>query len=524
MRFLLTHIIMKRFLLSFTSLMCFLASIAQLPEDVLKYSYFPQHGSARNMAIGGAMGSLGGDINALFVNPAGLGLYKTRELVLSPGFMFNNNKADFRGSNTTSNKSAFDIGTSGLVLGFNSPNSKWTNQAFSFGINQTANFNNYVSYKGLNNQSSYSEQFSEQIHYSNLTLDEALNNPGFAYGTAPAIYTFLVDTFSNGSGGYNIKGLPELLLEKGIALEQQKTIDTKGGIYELALGYAANMDDRFYVGGSLGIPIVNYQRFTKYTETDPSGDPNNNFNSFELNDYLTTKGFGINARLGVIFKPQDAVRLGLAIHTPTFYTLTDHESTDLTSNTEQYAGINKVSSTFFTGDQEGKTLYTASTPWKAIFSGSYVFREVNDIHRQRGFITADIEYIGYPGSNFKADGENITSEDLQYYNDLKSVIKNSYKSAVNYRLGGELKFNTIMFRLGGSYYGNPYKGQDLQSHLMQVAGGLGYRNHGIFVDLTYVHNLNKDVNFPYRLSDKQNTYAMQQNTRGNILMTVGFKL
>ncbi len=524
MRLLLTDNIMKKFLLFAGAMICFFASMSQLPEDVLRYSYLPQHGTARNMAIGGAMGSLGGDLNALYVNPAGLGLYKTRELVLSPGFMFNNNKADFRGTDTKSNKSGFDLGTSGIVIGFNSPNSKWTNQAFSFGISQTANFNNYVSYRGLNNQSSYAEQYAEQLSQSNLSPDAALSEPSFAYGTAPAIFTYLVDTFPNGSGGYNVKALPEFLLEKGIALEQQKTIETKGGIYELALGYAANMDDKFYIGGSLGIPIINYSRTTQYKESDPSGDPNNNFDYFELNDHLTTKGFGINGKLGVIFKPQEAIRLGVAVHTPTFYTLTDRETNNLTTNTEGYGGLRYVSSDTFTNNQPGKTLYTATTPWKAIFSGSYVIREVNDTRQQRGFITADIEYVGYPGSNFKADGQTVTSEDQQYYNDLKTIINQSYKSAVNYRIGGELKFNTIMFRLGGAYYSNPYKDNSLQSHLAQISGGLGYRNHGIFVDLTYTHNLNKDVNFPYRLSDKPNTYAMQQNTRGNILMTVGFKL
>lgn len=516
---------MKKIFLSAAATIGFLTSMCQLPEDVLRYSYFPQHGSARNMAIGGAMGSLGGDINALYVNPAGLGLYKTRELVLSPGVIFNSNKANFRGTDTKSNKSGFDLGTSGIVIGYNGRNSKWTSQAFSFGISQTANFNNFVSYKGQNNQSSYSEQFAGQLQQSGLSLDEALNTQAFAYGTAPAIYTYLIDTFPNGAGGYNIKGLPEFLLEKGIALDQQKTIETKGGIYELALGYAANMDDKFYIGGSLGIPIISYSRFTKYRESDPSGNADNNFDYFELNDYLTTKGFGVNGKLGVVFKPEEAIRIGLAVHTPTFYTLTDKETTDLTSATENYTSqaVRKVSSTQFTGD-EGKTLYTATSPWKAIFSGSYVIREVNDTRRQRGFITADIEYVGYPGSNFKADGENITSNDLQYYEDLKSVIKASYKSAFNYRLGGELKFNTIMFRLGGAYYSNPYKDNALQSHLAQVSGGLGYRNHGVFIDLTYVHNLNKDVNFPYRLTDKANTYAVQQNTRGNVVMTVGFKL
>ncbi len=518
---------MKKFLLSSGAFLCFLVAMSQSPEDVLRYSYFPQHGSARNMAIGGAMGSLGGDINALFVNPAGLGLYKTREFVFTPGFNFNSNKADYRGSNTSASKSAFDIGTSGLVIGFNSPHSKWTSQAFSIGINQTANFNNVVSYKGTNNQSSFSEQYAEQFRNSNSTIDQALNNPSFAFGTAPALYTYLVDIFKDpNSNDSVVKALPEFLLEKGIALNQQKTIATKGGIYEIALGYAANMDDKFYIGGSLGIPIVNYQRLTSYTESDPSGNTNNNFDNFKYNDTLSTKGFGINARLGVIFKPQDYLRFGLSVQTPTYYTLTDRERSGLTANTENYTPYKVINaySELFTGGEEGKTQYTSLTPWKFIASGSYVFREVNDTRRQRAFITADIEYVGYSGSNFKADGQTVTAEDQQYYSDLKAVIKNQYKGAFNYRLGGELKFNTFMFRLGGAYYSNPYKDLELKSNIVQGSGGVGYRNHGVFIDLTYVHNLTKDVNFPYRLSDKANTYAVQQNTRGNLILTVGFKL
>ena len=58
---------------------------------------------------------------------------------------------------------------------------------------------------------------------------------------------------------------------------------------------------------------------------------------------------------------------------------------------------------------------------------------------------------------------------------------------------------------------------------MQVTGGLGYRNHGIFIDIAYVQNINKDVNFPYLLSEKANTYAVQNNKRGNLLLTLGFK-
>jgi hypothetical protein len=106
---------------------------------------------------------------------------------------------------------------------------------------------------------------------------------------------------------------------------------------------------------------------------------------------------------------------------------------------------------------------------------------------------------------------------------LKEVIKDEYKGAFNYRLGGELKLHTVMFRLGGAYYSNPYRRKEISSNIMQASGGIGYRNHGMFIDLTYVHNLTKDVNFPYRLGDKDNTFAMQRNTRGNVLMTLGFK-
>ena len=265
------HGLIRRIMIKITSsillILSFFIGFAQSPEDILRYSYLPQHGSARSMAIGGAMGSLGGDISTLFTNPAGLGMYKTAEFVITPAFVFNNNKADFRGNNTSGvTKSGFDLGTSGMVFGFNNPYSKWTNQAFSFGVNQTANFNNLVSYSGQNNYSSYSEKFVEEISKSGEQIDYFLNtNTPYSFGSSLAVYTYLVDTFSNNGNGVMIKGLPEFLLDKGIALNQEKRIETKGGIYELGLGYAANMDDKIYVGFGMGIPIVNYQRnsFTK---------------------------------------------------------------------------------------------------------------------------------------------------------------------------------------------------------------------------------------------------------------------
>src|ERR1700733_4794237 len=68
---------------------------AQLPEDALRLSWTTPSGTTRQQAIGGAMGSLGGEISATFVNPAGLAFYKSGDFVLSPGFRFQKDNSTY---------------------------------------------------------------------------------------------------------------------------------------------------------------------------------------------------------------------------------------------------------------------------------------------------------------------------------------------------------------------------------------------------------------------------------------------
>ena len=91
---------------------------SQVPEEALRLSWRSQMGTARNQAIGGAMGSLGGDATAIMVNPAGLAFYKTTDIFLSPGFQFGKGTGIFRGTNNSGiNKNYFGLGTSGIVDG-----------------------------------------------------------------------------------------------------------------------------------------------------------------------------------------------------------------------------------------------------------------------------------------------------------------------------------------------------------------------------------------------------------------------
>lgn len=513
---------MKKYLL-FSILFACTKTYAQIPEDVLKYSFYPQAGTARNLAIGGAMGSLGGDVTATFVNPAGIGNYKTGEFSYTPQFFLNNNRADFRDTRLRNKKNTFDFGSIGLVFGTADMYNRNTSQAFSVAIMRTANFNNIIKYRGFNNYSSFAEQWAEEISKSGLSIDDILANDQYAYGAAPALYTYLADTFRNGNDVI-LKAMPEFVLDAGNALLQEKTIDTRGGIYEIGLGYAYNKKDKWMFGMGLGIPIINYENTTTFTETDTSSNNDNNFASFTYTDNYKTTGAGLNLKLGVIYRPQEYIRLGLAIHSPTYlFSVKDTRNTNLTANTENYNGVATVSSNFFTGDQAGESKYSMLTPWRVMVSGSYVFREVEDVRKQKGFITADIEYQGYKHAGFYSSNEEPTDDEIQYYKDLTKVIRREYKGNFNFRLGAEVKFNVIMARLGAAYYMNPYRDAALKANRFLASGGLGYRHKGFFIDLTYVHSFNNDVDFAYRLQDKNNTFASIKNQRGNIAATFGVK-
>ena len=508
---------MKKIILFVNILLC-IHSYAQNPDDALRTAWFTQNGTARNIATGGVMGSLGGDITAANVNPAGLGLYKTSELVLTAGFLSNNNKINFRGTDTSNTKSNFLYGPIGFIFGgAANKNSKWTSSAFSISVNQLASYNNHVQYSGFNNQSSFTEQYLEELVRDRADTNAALNN--YIFGSSLAFRTFLIDTVKVGSL-YGYKSL--VPISSGVM--QSYNADTKGGYHEVALGLAGNMADKLYVGGSLTIPIVSYQRDLYFSETDATNNTNNNFAYFKYHETSKSSGVGVGLKLGMIYKPQDFWRIGFAIHTPQLIGYKDEIRSWLTANTESYAGTRSENSDNLNNSNPGTREYNLITPWRAIASASYVFREVANTKKQRAFISADVEYVNYRGARFYGKGSSVTDAMKDYYKMINNKIKDYYKGNVNIRLGGELKFDPWMFRIGAAYYGSPYADNNLKANRLVTSGGIGYRNYGFFIDLTYSQVFVTDVNFPYRLNDVANTFATQKGGPGNIMMTFGIKL
>jgi hypothetical protein len=498
-------------------------SFAQIPEDAIRYSWYPQNGTARTLAIGGAMGSLGGDISATFVNPAGIGFYRTNEASITAGFLMNKIKTDYRGTQSNDSKNKFSLGTSGFAFALpNHYNDKKSN-AFSIAFTQKASFNNIVNYKGLNNFSSFSETFAEEFTKQNRA--DVLSTQSIApYTTAPALLSFLIYTDTLSSGTVVVKSLTDNVINAGRSLQQEMNKTTKGGLYELGASYAGNDGEKWLWGIGIGIPIVSYESNTVFSETDTSSITSDEFKSFRFTDNFTTKGVGINGKFGLIFRPKEYIRIGLAVHTPSYMSLTDARKSSLATVLENPAKDTVVnSSTFTNGQERGQAKYAQSAPWKVMLSGSYVFREVEDVTKQRGFVSADIEYVRHNGTKFSSDAEEPTQDEKTYYKQLNGVIKDIYKGNINVRVGGEVKFNTIMGRLGFGYYGNPYKDAPSNANKMVLSGGLGYRNKGFFVDLTYVQLLTRDFDIPYRLQNAETVYANLRQQTGNIMATIGIK-
>ena len=131
---------MKKIFFVITCITSFQYINAQEPADALRYSWYVQKGTARQQAIGGAMGSLGGEISTLFVNPAGLGFYRTGDFVFTPGFNTLHTRGTYFSRTETAKKNNLSFGTSGIILG--SPNynknSRIKSSAISLAINQTA--------------------------------------------------------------------------------------------------------------------------------------------------------------------------------------------------------------------------------------------------------------------------------------------------------------------------------------------------------------------------------------------------
>ncbi|KQS34460.1 OmpP1/FadL family transporter [Pedobacter sp. Leaf194] len=491
---------------------------AQYTSDVLRFSQPELGSSARFKGLGGAQTALGGDISSLSGNPAGLGFFTKSEFTFTPEF--NNFKvgSEYLGSTQSDKNSKAGINQVGVV--FYSPvnkpkgsdlNSGWVSLNFGVGYNKTNNFNSRISYGGKNSKSSMADYFAD-LAIASGGGDPATSTDALAAGSLEqmAYNTFLIEY---DPAGY----FPTTALNN----TQQSVINRSGSQSEVNIGMAGNYENKLYLGLSLGLTNLNYTSDLAFTESgnnlNYTGQPADFLNgtyTFDYNSIQETKGNGINAKLGLIYKPVNELRLGLSFVTPTWYSLTDNFSENLNAS---YRRANGSAVPEYTNPLSSyNSEYSLRTPYKVSGGAAYILGN-------SGLITADVEYVDYSSIHFSS---NFPNEERRTNLD----VANLYKGNFNYRAGLEFKVvDNFMLRGGYSFAGSPYKNLDFTTQA--YSGGLGYRFDNYYVDVTYRHTKWDSTNSPYTISSSYPDYnvtgvgptANLKNTADNVFLTFGVR-
>ncbi len=490
-----------------------LQSNAQDEFDAIRYGYTNYGGSARSASISNAMGSVGGDFTSLSINPAGIGVYRRGELSFTPSFTINNNNSTYLGTSRSANTSKLNISHFGIVLtaskkGNAYKKAAWKAASFAFGMNRNTTFKNDYSYSGTNYKNSLIEKYAEE--FNQLGGIKAINS--VSYPAYAAYQTWLVD---RGFGIDSNKAYSYIPFTDGI--KQTKTVSESGGMQEYVISGGGNYKEKLMIGATLGIPRIVYDRTLRFTEEDISGKNNNDFKYMYFTERLSTTATGINLKVGAIYKASDNFRLGLALHTPTYLQFNDISSIEMESHTDSLLLQNNPTNnpvSLYTQDTALSFNYAQTTPYKAIASATVLFNKY-------GFLTADVELVDYASMKYNF-GQGYENESEA----INRVIQNTYKSAINVRLGAEAKLQDVALRAGVAYFGSPYKDSNIGGSRLHISAGAGYRAKNWFMDFAFVRAMQNVTQLPYVLN-RQNANvetAMIKNTNSSVLLTFGFKL
>jgi len=508
---------------------------AQYAFDALQMSQTELRGTSRFQSMAGAFGALGGDLSTLTQNPAGIGVYRNSDLGLTLSLDFNSTSSGVDKLNETK----FNVNNVGYVGAIRLNSEVVPNLNFGFTYNRLQSYNrHYIG--GIANI---------PTSMSNYIADEFVNVPGYSDadmywtddfnpyfdGYAPWIAITTYDMPTN-QGGYSgiINHIPnvneygnEVLDGDGVSmigshfqgLYGQGTvgnayyeIDERGHADEYNIAFGGNVANKLYFGLDIGILDMDFKSYQAYEEElddayIKANDEDvlyadiinrNTRADWGLYNYKHTEGTGVNFKLGLIWRPTQALRLGAAFHTPTYYDMRDTYS--VSASIKAYEDGNML----YRADKQSNdgydysSSYTISTPWR--FMGS-----VAGVIGTSGIISLDYEYVANETMRIGDDRGNN-------YPDATADMKTYFKPSHIIRVGGEYRINpNWSLRAGYSYKTTQVeKGVDNYDYnintskdvspsyqydnaVHNITCGVGYRYKSIYTDLAYVHKMRESV-------------------------------
>lgn len=478
--------------------------------DLYNLSFTAQnYGTARSMAMGNAFTALGADMVSASLNPAGIGMYVNSDFSFSPMVAFARAKTPgtdiFNSSEYSNNRNRFAMASIGGVGTVYRGAGALTNFNLGFAFNRVADFNQSYKFAHYGNSASNSiaNLFCEQSNADGLTTNA---DGTMGWGNDP-YYWGAILAYKNGLTNKDAEGWFIDRIGTGAEVDQFTAVKTSGSIGEYAFTMGFNFVDKFYVGATLGIQSVDYQREVFYGEdyiypnnSRPSGDEMPY--QLEYMNYLQTtyiSGTGVNFKVGFTWRPVAWLRIGAAYHTRTAYNLSLTYYGDMWSSTFS-AGSNPdgydLDRDGYTSDYVESPMLedTGSYSWR-VSSPSRVMVGVATTIAQRLILSVDYEAAFY--SDMKLRRAPI--KDLDY----AATIDEMFRHANTIRIGAEFRaLPCLDIRAGYIHSGDAIKSaSQLYTHPLikeqgYMTAGLGIRfSERTYLDLAYQYSNTKQTSY-----------------------------
>jgi hypothetical protein len=495
---------MKKVLVTVSLSACSLLAFAQAEFDALRLSQTDIAGTARFVGMSGAFGALGGDMSAVNVNPAGMGVFRSSSFSITPCVSNDVTKSDFYGAASQVQKMKLLMNNFGLIANLvNHESSVLAGLNFGVTYNRTADFNRNTSIAGYGSGRSFLDyvcNLENSMWKNDGTHPMHSNWYNYAQPTGAIFLNQTADSYVNP-------------LYDGEYIDPSMELEESGGISAWNLSLGANFSHAVYLGVGLGVHKVNYERTSSYFESYERGG------WMEMRNALTTTGTGYEFRTGLIFRPTSEMRLGVSYRSGTYFSLTDVSQASMATS-----GFTTEDKAHFAG-AETATDYMLKTPWQLTVSGAYVLKEA-------GILSMDVDYTNNRSMQLKNERGFPLSE-------FNNSISNLFQKTLAVRLGAELMtFDDLSIRFGGAYYTAPVSNGlennnvyanttrpdfSAQRESMYASFGIGYHSGNLFVDLAVQDKLSKERFYNYYQKGVDTDRAYLNRERTSVLFTVGQK-
>jgi hypothetical protein len=380
--------------------------------------------------MGGAFGALGADLASQGLNPAGIGMYRRSDAGGSIVVFNNSNSANLGEYSSSASKSTSTIGTFGVALTTPSVNPDAPFVTLAISHQKRALYDGVTELIDARLNSSLLGVFREIAEgTSNAYLDDGSAYP---YNSSLAWYCFLLDP----NGSSNTSYVTPFNTDSEIAFSNR--IEESGELSETQFSLGSTFKKWLSVGATISKTDILFTQDLSHSETPL--EPGTDLSSWTYNEHLFIEGSGLNIKLGAIAHA-DWLKLGIAWHSGTRYTLTDYYSTSMSSSW-------KDGTSYSYNSPDGGYEYSISTPSRLILSSSVVMGKF-------AILSADYENVDYSTGKLRStEGWMSDGYDFEAEN---TAVADSYTRSHEARLGLEMRLNkNFRARLGAGASTSPY--------------------------------------------------------------------